>query len=313
MIPGEYSRRSATLTIMCACGAAYEMSTHISTNCKNKDEDNSSKKKKFEGKKKLFKEYNKKKNGKICYVEWDSDTSSDSDFDDDDEGDEKHSNKSLVSIAIKEAPSLFNTPYCLMAKGEPKVCENDEFTNDDLVEMASNLDDLLGNIKGRYKNLKKKHVSLQESYEELKTSHENLLDTHEKLKEAHNSHISQEANKVKVDVGITCDLLDDMTNIDKVSKYSVSTSCDYLLAMTCSSNVDSCMNDCSSCDSLLIVENDELRNTVDCLTKAHANCHRGENTYNKMWECQRFTLKHKGLGYIPKKKKVLLLTRRPLL
>jgi hypothetical protein len=41
---------------------------HISTNCKNKDEDNSNKKK-FEDKKKLFKKYNKKKNGKTCYVE----------------------------------------------------------------------------------------------------------------------------------------------------------------------------------------------------------------------------------------------------
>jgi hypothetical protein len=49
--------------------------------------------------------------------------------------------------------------------------------------MVSNLDDLLGDMKGRYKNLKKKHVSLQESYEELKTSHENLLDTHEKFKD----------------------------------------------------------------------------------------------------------------------------------
>ncbi|WP_428028762.1 hypothetical protein, partial [Arcobacter sp.] len=78
--------------------------------------------------------------------------------------------------------------------------------------------------------------------------------THEKLKEAHNSHISQEANKVKVDVGITCDLIDDMPKIDKVSKSSISTSCDDLLAMPCSSNVDSCMND-SPCDPLLIVEN----------------------------------------------------------
>jgi hypothetical protein len=42
------------------------------------NEDNSSKKKKFEGKKKLFQKYNKKKNGKACYVEWDSDASSDS-------------------------------------------------------------------------------------------------------------------------------------------------------------------------------------------------------------------------------------------
>jgi hypothetical protein len=93
---------------------------HISTNCKNKDEDNSSKKKKFEGKKKLFKKYNKKNNGKACYVEWDSDVSSDSDFDDD-EDDEKPSKKGLVSIAIKEAPPLFDTPYCVMAKCELKV------------------------------------------------------------------------------------------------------------------------------------------------------------------------------------------------
>jgi hypothetical protein len=102
--------------------------------------------------------------------------------------------------------------------------------------------------------LRKKHVSLQESYEELKTSHENLLHTHEKLKEAHNSHISQEANKVKVDVGITSGLLDDMTKIDEVSKSIISTSCDDLIAMPCSSNDDSCMND-SPCHSLLIVEN----------------------------------------------------------
>jgi hypothetical protein len=132
---------------------------HISTNCKNKDEENSSKKKKFEGTKKLFKKYNKKKNGKSCYVEWDLDASSDSDSDDDEE-DEKPSKKGLTDIAIKEAPSPFDTPYCLMAKGEPKVCGIDEFTYDDLIEMVSNLDDLLGDMKGKYKNLRKKHVSL---------------------------------------------------------------------------------------------------------------------------------------------------------
>jgi hypothetical protein len=228
----------------------------------------------------LFKKYNKKKNDKACYVEWDSDASLDSDSSDDD--DVKPSKKGLAGIAIKEAPSLFDTPYCLMAKGEPKVCKIDEFTYNDLVKMVSNLDDLLGDMKGKYNSLRKKHVSLQESYEELKTTHENLLDTHEKLKEAHKSDISQEANKVEVDVDITCDLIDDMAKIDKVSKSSISTSCDDLLAMPCSSNVDSRLND-SSCDPLLIVENHELRNTVDYLTKAHANYHRGENTYNMTW------------------------------
>jgi hypothetical protein len=224
---------------------------HIFTNCKNKDEDNSSKKKKLEGKKKLFKKYNKKKNGKACYVEWDSDASLDSGSDDDEE-DEKPSKEGLSGIAIKEAPSLFDTRYCVMAKGEPKVCKSYEFTYDDLVKMVSNLNDLLGDMKGKYKNLRKKHVSLQESYEELKTSHENLLDTHEKLKEAHNFHISQEANKVKVDIGITCDLVDDMPKIDKVFKSSISASCDDLLAMPRSSNVDSCINDSSLIHYLLL-------------------------------------------------------------
>jgi archaellum component FlaC len=196
-----------------------------------------------------------------------------------------------------------------MAKGEPKVCKIDEFTYDDLVEMVCNLDDLLGDMKGKYKSLRKKHVSLQESYEDLKTSHKNLLDTHERVKEAHNSHISQEANKVKVDVGISYDLIDDISKIDKVSKSSISTSCNDLLAMPCSSNIDSCLND-SPCDSLLIDENHELRNTMDCLTKALANSHRDENTYNKMWESQRFTLKHESLGYIPKKNKSIFIDKK---
>jgi hypothetical protein len=69
------------------------------------------------------------------------------------------------------------------------------------------------------------------------------------------------------------------------------------------------MNDSSS-DPLLIVENHELRNTMDYLTKALANCHRGENTYNMMWECQRFTLKHDGLGCIPKKNKSAFINKK---
>jgi hypothetical protein len=284
------------------CFECGEMS-HISINCKNKDEDNFSKK--FEGKKKLCKKYNKKKSGKACYVEWVLDASLDSNSSDDD--DVKPSKKGHAGIFIKKAPSLFDTPYCLMEIGAPEVCnDDDEFSYDDLVEMVSNLDDLLGDMKGKYRDLKKKLVSLQESCEELKICHENLLDTHENLKEAHNSHISQEANKVKVNVGITCDLLDDMPNIDKVSKSSISTSCDDLLAMPCSSNVDSSMNDFLVIHYLLL----RIMNIVDCLTKALANCHRGENTYNNMWECQRFTLKHEGLGYIPKKNKSAFVNRK---
>jgi hypothetical protein len=94
------------------CFERGEMS-HIFTNYKNKDEENSRKKKRFEGKKKLFNKYNKKKNGMSWHVEWDSIASSDSDSDDD-ECDEKPSKKSLAGIVIKKAPSLFSTPYCII-------------------------------------------------------------------------------------------------------------------------------------------------------------------------------------------------------
>lgn len=161
---------------------------HISINCKNKDDDDDSSKNKKFGKKKLFKKYTKKI-GKACYVDWDSDASSDSDSSDEDD---KPSKKSLAGIAIKEVPSLFDSHYCFMVKSESKICDdNDDAPSyDELVEMLSNLDDMLGDMKGKYKDLRRKHSSLRESYEELKTSHEDLKETHEKLNEAHKTHLA---------------------------------------------------------------------------------------------------------------------------
>ena len=53
-----------------------------------------------------------------------------------------------------------------------------------------------------------------------------------------------------------------------------------------------------------------MRNNVDHLVEALARCHRGENTFNKMWECQWFTIKHEGLGYIPKKNKSAFINKK---
>ena len=138
--------------------------------------------------------------GQPIFVEWDSDASSD----DDDDNDDKPSKK-VAGIAIKEAPLLFSTPHCLMAKGGAKVLQDDEleeFSDDDLVDMLTDAGDLV--IKER----ELKYGSLQASYEELKTSHENLKETHEKFEEAHNSLLAHE-NKAKLSVGVssaTCKL-----------------------------------------------------------------------------------------------------------
>src|SRR6185503_11625450 len=84
---------------------------HIIVNCPNKKKD----KKNDEKKKKKF--IKKKKNGEAYFVEWDSDASSD---------DDDKPSKGVAGIAIKEAPSLFSTPHCLMAKGGAKVQQDGE-------------------------------------------------------------------------------------------------------------------------------------------------------------------------------------------
>lgn len=73
----------------------------------------------------------------------------------------------------------------------------------------------------------------------------------------------KDLTKPKVDIGITCNIINDMPSIDVapciLSKASVSTSCDDVIDMPCSSKVDasSCMN--YTCDPLPMVENNELK------------------------------------------------------
>ena len=98
---GQSSRKNPFVDKTCfQCGEV----GHIIVNCPNKKNDE---------KKKFIK---KKKNDQAYFVEWDSDASSDDDDDDDDKP-----SKGVAGIAIKEAPSLFSTPHCLMVKGGAKV------------------------------------------------------------------------------------------------------------------------------------------------------------------------------------------------
>src|SRR6187455_10195 len=185
-------------------------------NKKKKGKDGDDKKKK--------KLSNNKKDGKAYLVEWDSDDSSDDDDDDYDT-----SSKLNAGIAIKEAPSLFSSPHCLMAKGDAKVkiitdlndvkddddiddVDDDGYSYDDLVRMLGEADDYMHKEKEKFKTLKELYKNLQVSFEELKTSHNNLKENCEKLAEAQNSSIVHEVVVVTEDVGVTCDLLDSPTS-----------------------------------------------------------------------------------------------------
>jgi hypothetical protein len=210
---GQTSRRNAFNDRKCfECGEP----GHIARNCPNKKgkDGDDKKKNKF---------YNKKKDGKAYLVEWDSDDSSD-DYDDD------TSSKLNAGIAIKEAPSLFSPPHCLMAKGDAKVkiitdlndiddddddvddVDDDCYSYDDLIRMLGEADDYMHKEKEKFKTLKELYKNLQVSFEELKTSHNDLKENCEKLVEAQNSSIVHEVVVVTEDVGVTCDLLDSPTS-----------------------------------------------------------------------------------------------------
>ena len=131
---------------------------HIIINYPNKKNDKNKKDKKNDEKKKK-KFIKKKKNSQAYFVEWDSDANSDDDDDDDDKP-----SKRVAGIAIKETPSLFSTPHCLMAKGGAKVLQDDELENfsyDDLVEMLNDADEFMTKEKAKLKDLKLKDLKLK--------------------------------------------------------------------------------------------------------------------------------------------------------
>jgi hypothetical protein len=142
---------------------------HISINCPNKKGDKYGKKKDKKNVHKKKKYYKKEKNGQDYFVEWDSDASSDEDDDD-------KPSQGLGEVAIKEAPSLFSKPYCLMAKGESNViiedddddCGSDNDDNalsyDDLDAMVIKSDDKLRMERSKLRDLEVRNVSLQKFF-----------------------------------------------------------------------------------------------------------------------------------------------------
>ena len=84
---------------------------------------------------------------------------------------------------------------------------------------------------------------LKSSHGELKLTHEIILASHEELLEQHASLIKAISKKLKNNESSShesSDQLQHVTNSCDIGKKHVSTSCDDLLAMPCSSHIDAC-------------------------------------------------------------------------
>ena len=120
-------------------------------------------------------------------------------------------------------------------------------------------------------------------------THETLLASHEELLEQHASLIKVFTKKLKNNESSSHrsnDKLQNVANPCDVDKKHVSTSCDDLLDMPCSSQIDACSTS-MSCETNLLKENNELKNEVKKLSNKLERCYNSKVTFEHMLKTQR--------------------------
>ena len=121
------------------------------------------------------------------------------------------------------------------------------------------------------------------AHEKLSVTHDNLVQYHVFLtKELSNekSKNSESSSHGSIDqshiVANPCD----------VGKKHVSTSCDDLLEMPCSSHLDACSTS-MSCETNILKENNKLKNEVKNLSNKLERCYNSKVTFEHMLKTQK--------------------------
>jgi hypothetical protein len=131
------------------------------------------------------------------------------------------------------------------------------------------------------------------AHEELSVAHDNLVQDHAfltkelssgKIKTSESS--SHGSNDQSHSVAHPCD----------VGKKNVSTSCDNLLFMPCSSHVDACSTSIS-CETNLLKENNELNEQVKNLNNKLERCYNSKVTFEHMMNNKRSYGDMSGIGF----------------
>ncbi|KAG0547253.1 hypothetical protein BDA96_01G063900 [Sorghum bicolor] len=138
------------------------------------------------------------------------------------------------------------------------------------------------------------------SHEELKLVHEELCVTHDNLVKDHaflTKKISNEETKTSESSSFgSNDQSHIITNPCDVGKKHVSTSCDDLLSMPCSSQLDACSTS-MYCETNLLKENNKLKSEVKNLSNKLERCYNSKVTFEHILKTQRNYGDKCGLGF----------------
>ncbi|OQU78927.1 hypothetical protein SORBI_3008G072850 [Sorghum bicolor] len=192
--------------------------------------------------------------------------------------------------------SSTTSPHCFMSHGDTKVSIGDVIVDcdDPNFELICRLTKALRNEMAKTSKLKNENSFLKTTCEQQKhllyvttCSHEELKLVHEELCVAHdNLSSSFGSNDQSYDITNPCD----------VGKKHVSTSCDDLLSMPCSSHIDACSTS-MSCETNLLKENNELKNEVKNLSNKLERCYYSKVTFEHILKTQRNYGDKYGLGF----------------
>jgi hypothetical protein len=192
--------------------------------------------------------------------------------------------------------------------------ENESTNNDNLMEMMKQAEVLLISKGKECNKLRKKVAILEQAICELQANHDCLVEdhgelelAHTKLQKAHSLLLEvkdKESLVQRVNVGITCDILDEISYTPIVMPSSIPST-------STSTHSISTTSDEFTCDASLMVKNETLKREVDELTHALGRAYGGEARLLKCLGSQRFSLNKEGLGYTPKKGKKAFATPKP--
>jgi hypothetical protein len=137
------------------------------------------------------------------------------------------------------------------------------------------------------------------SHEELKLAHEELSVAHDNLAQEHallTKKPSNEETKTSESSSFGSNDQSHITNPCDVGKKHVSTSCDDLLSMPCSSQLDACSTS-MSCETNLLKENNELKSEVKKLSNKLERCYNSKITFEHVMKTQRNYGDMSGIGF----------------